>query len=201
MFHRKPVTVNYVLEPLFGSSGGGLVGSSLSSCVCLQTVINHWWGPGVPQHRHTLKGVCVSDGSFCSLHMICVCWTVVHKTMKMRTHVSWMFYCFYCQTSKWKNRAWRTWWGQSLWSGVTFVSPVSQEVWLIDWLIFQREEDLWASSFHDGLSGCRSANTDHPEEEGGRRGARWATSHTKLKCFYYTTEIHHHDMNHWSSTH
>ncbi|XP_044055629.1 diphthine methyl ester synthase isoform X2 [Siniperca chuatsi] len=35
----------------------------------------------------------------------------------------------------------------------------------------QREEDLRASSLHDGQSGCRSADSDHPEEERGGGGA------------------------------
>ena len=39
-------------------------------------------------------------------------------------------------------------------------------------LIFQRKEDLRASSLHDGQSGCRSADSDHPEEERGGGGAR-----------------------------
>lgn len=43
-------------------------------------------------------------------------------------------------------------------------------------LIFQRKEDLRASSLHDGQSGGRSADSDHPEEERGGGGARWVTA-------------------------
>lgn len=189
---------NLYLGPV---EGGWWVQAWAAACVYRPSSITLTgpWGP--PTQTHTKRCVCVSDGSFCSLHMICVCWTVVHKTIKMKTHTSHMNVLLFLLTDiKVKEQSVENMMRSEplKWCHIC-LSCVTRS--LIDWLIFQREEDLWASSFHDGLSGCRSANTDHPEEEGGRGGARWATSHTKLKCFYYTTAIHHHDMNHWSSTH
>lgn len=66
-------------------------------------------------------------------------------------------------------------------------SVISLLYWL---LIFQRKEDLRASSLHDGQSGCRSADSDHPEEERGGGGARWVTAPQLSSDWLNRLQIH-----------